>query len=85
MRFIAMSSLCCYSVSDRNVTTEDLSENLFVTCSYVLNVFLICDTIECDVPDRNVKALPVGSDSRLSLLSKSRSLKVAHDSGTICT
>jgi hypothetical protein len=43
------------------ITAKDLNENLFVTCPYVLDVFFIRDTIECDMPDRNVKALAVGT------------------------
>lgn len=40
---------------------KNLNKNLFITCSYVLDVFFVRDTIERDMPDRNVKTLAVGS------------------------
>ena len=62
MRFIVVSSWCCHFSSDFvTSTTKNSNKNLFVTCPYVLDVFFVRDTVEGDMPDRNVKALAMGS------------------------
>ena len=71
MRFIVMSSRCCHLPSDyMTVTTRNSNKNLFVARAYVLDVFFVRDATEGDVPDRNVKALAVGSTFPLTGMRK---------------
>lgn len=64
MRFKATSSWCCHSSSAVvDIPDKEPQNNLFVTCPHVLDVFFVHDATECDMPNRNVKALTVGSTS----------------------
>jgi hypothetical protein len=64
MRFIATSSWCYHSSSAIvEIPAKEPRNNLFVTCPHVLDVFFVHDTTECDMPDRNVEALAMGSTS----------------------
>ena len=49
------------TVSFAVTAVERLNKYLFIMYSYLFDVFFVCDAIKCDMPDRDVKALAVGS------------------------
>jgi len=48
------------------VIARNSNKNLFVARAYVLDIIFVRDTAEGNVPDRNVKALTVGSTFSLT-------------------
>lgn len=49
------------TVSFAVIAVKRLNKYLFIMYSYLFDVFFVCDAIKCDMPDRDVKALAVGS------------------------